>query len=198
MNDLTEREKNARDTLGYTSEWIDAGVLDSATLMEQFERFGSGGTQKTAKYRAQTVTAWLAEGPSLSNEQIDAFLAVMNADSDAKLSHAAIVELIQSTRIDLEKLERIARFDEKLMRRHAALIRRTFLMRQMQSGVTDDHMAQMIEYKDAAVQTSLIHDARLTRKHAELLAERGANPTIREKARKWAQDKAFWKGKTAG
>ena len=118
----------------------------------------------------------------------------MKADSDSKLTHAAIAELIQSVRIDLVQLERIARSDAKLMRRHTALIQRTFLIRQMESGVTDDHMAQVIECKDASVQTGLIRDARLTRKHAELLAERGVNPTIREKARKWSQDKQFWKG----
>lgn len=193
MNDLTGQLRNALDALGYTGEWLQAGLLDSARLAEQFERFESGGTRKTAKYRAQTVSAWLADESPLADEQIDAFLGVMKVDSDSKLSQAAIVELIQSSRINLGQLERIARSDEKLMRRHAALIRRTFLIRQMESGVTDDHMTQLIEYKDAAVQTSLIRDSRLTRKHAELLAKRGANPTIREKARKWAQDKPFWK-----
>ena len=63
----------------------------------------------------------------------------------------------------------------------------------MESGVTDDLMVQVIETKDAAVQTNLIRDTRLTRKHAELLANRGANPTIRERAQAWVQDKQAWK-----
>ena len=36
-------------------------------------------------------------------------------------------------------------------------------------------------------------DAATAAQLAELLAERGANPTIRDKARKWSQDKRFWK-----
>ncbi|MFP8880098.1 MAG: hypothetical protein AAEJ52_19680 [Myxococcota bacterium] len=191
MSDLTERESAALDALGYTEEWLRAGLLDSALLAEQFERLQSGGTKKTARYRAQAASAWLAGESALTDEQIDAFLGVVRADS--KLSHATIAELIQSQRINLEQLERIARSDEKLMRHHEALIRRTYLMRQMESGVTDEHMVQVIEYKDAAVQTSLIRDSRLARKHAELLAKRGANSTIREKARKWSQDKQFWR-----
>ena len=195
MNDLTAHERAALDALGYTHEWLQVGLLSRTRLGEQFARFQSGGTQKTAKYRAQTITAWLAEPAPLANDDIDVFLGVMKAESDAKLAHGAIVELIQSPRIEDEQLERIARYDQKLMLRHAALIRRTFLMRQMDNGVTDDHMTQVIEYREAGVQSSLIRDARLTRKHAELLAERGANPTIREKARKWSQDKQYWKNK---
>ncbi len=198
MSDLTRSEDVALEALGYTDEWLRAGILDSASLAEQFDRFQSGGSKKTAKYRGQTVSAWLAGASPLSDAQIDAFLSIMKADSDSKLSHATIVELIQSPRIDLGQLERIARSDQKLMRSHEALIRRTYLTRQMESGVTEDHMAQVIEYRDAAIQTRLIRDSRLTRKHAELLAERGANPTIRETARKWSQDKQFWKGGDTG
>jgi len=189
---------NALEALGYTEAWLDAGILEPAGLAAQFERFRSGGTKKIARYRSQTVSEWLAQRSPLGDEQIDRFLEIVRADPDPKLAHAAIVELIQSRRIDLGQLERIARSDRKLMRSHEALIRRTYLMREMESGVTDDHMNQVIEYKDAAVQTSLIRDTRLTRKHAELLAKRGANPTIREKAQKWAQDKQFWKGGDAG
>jgi len=193
MNDSTVAQQEALDALGYTEEWILSGLLDSALLSEQFERLQSGGTRKTAKYRAQTVSAWLLGTSPLTDEQIDAFLSVVKADSDSKLSNGAIADLIGSPRVSLEQLERIARSDQKLMRRHEALIRRTYLMRQMEAGVTDDHMLQVIEYKDAAVQTNLIRDPRLARKHAELLATRGANATIREKARAWFQDKQYWK-----
>ena len=193
MRDPTESEKTALDALGYTQEWLQYGLLDGALLAEQFARLQSGGTRNTAKYRAKAVAACLDGESPLSDEQIDAFLRVMQADSDPKMSNASIGKLIQSAQISLEQLERVARSDERLMRRHAALIRRTYLMRQMEGGVTDEHMARVIEYKDAAVQTALIHDSRLTRKQAEFLAKRGANPTIRENARAWHQDKKAWK-----
>ena len=51
----------------------------------------------------------------------------------------------------------------------------------------------MIELQDASIQTKLVRDSRLSRRHAELLAKRGANPTIRENARAWFQDKSFWR-----
>jgi hypothetical protein len=198
MSGLTGPERAALAALGYTEAWLANGIVDAVLLAEQFERMQSGGTKKTAKYRGQAVTAWLAGESPLIDEQIDAFLNVMKEEPDAKLPNAGIVELIQSSRISLEQLERIARSDPKLMRRHEALIRRTYLMRQMEGGVSDDHIAQAIEYNDASIQTNLLRDPRLTRKHAELLAERGANPTIREKARKWSQDKSFWKGGNTG
>lgn len=98
-------------------------MLDRAVLVEQFDRMQSGGTKKTAKYRAQAATAWLARESPLSDEQIDAFLNVMKLDPDSKLSHAAIGELIQSRRIDLGQLEQIARSDKKLMRSHEVATR---------------------------------------------------------------------------
>jgi hypothetical protein len=194
MSDLTPSESAALDALGYTAEWLHAELLNRALLAEQFERMQSGGTQKTAKYRTQTLTVWLAESSRVTDEQIDAFLNIMKEDSDSKMANAAITGLIQSSRVSLEQLEQIARSDEKLMRRHEALIRRTYLTRQMEDGVTDDHINRVIEYRDAAIQTSLIRDSRLTHKHAELLSKRGANPTIREKALQWCKDKKFWRG----
>jgi hypothetical protein len=198
MSDLTEDENDALEALGYTEGWLQAGLLDRTLLAEQFERMQSGGTKKIAKYRAQAVATWMTESGLLSDEEIDAFLNVMKEDPDSKMANTAIGELIQSPRVDLKQLERIARSDRKLMRRHEALIRRTFLTHQMEAGVTDDHMNQVIDYKDAAIQTSLIRDSRLTHKHAELLAKRGANPTIREKALQWCKDKKFWKSRGGG
>jgi hypothetical protein len=50
----------------------------------------------------------------------------------------------------------------------------------------------VLEPKDASIQTKLVRDARLTRKHAEGLAKRGANPTIRANAQAWVKDKKAW------
>ena len=87
----------------------------------------------------------------------------------------------------------IANSDRKLMRRHEPLIRRTYLTRRMAAGVTDELIDRVIEFQDASIQNSLIRDSRLSRKHAERLAQRGANPTIRDNARAWHQDKKAWK-----
>jgi len=101
--------------------------------------------------------------------------------------------LIQSPRISLGQLERIAQSDPKLMRRHKLLIRRTYLTRRMEGGVTDELLQQVVEFQDAAIQTGLIRDSRLSRRQAELLARDGANPTIRENATAWVKDKNAWK-----
>ena len=167
-------------------------MLNSVVLLAQYERMQSGGTKKTARYRAEASSAWLADGARLGDEEIDGFLALMRAEPDKKLAKSCIAQLIQSPRVDLVQL-RARRSDEKLIRPHRALLQRMDLMQQMEGGVTDDHMLEVIESKDAAIQTGLIRDARLTRKHAELLAKRGANPTIRERAQKWSVDKKFWK-----
>jgi hypothetical protein len=117
----------------------------------------------------------------------------MAADPDAKMARSALADLVQSARIGLDQLERIARSHSALMRRHEALIRRTWLARRLEDGVTDALLEQVIEARDAAIQNGLIRDPRLTRKQAEQLARRGANPTLRDNAQAWVQDKKAWR-----
>jgi hypothetical protein len=190
---LTETERAALQELGYSEAWLEAGLLDRGLLAEQYQRYRDGGTRKTAKYRSQALAAWRQGSEPVGDVQLDLFLSLMAAEPDAKLAQSAIAELIQSPRISLEQLERIAQSDPKLMKRHEAAIRRSYLTRRLDQGVTDALLERVIEYEDAAIQTKLIRDPRLTRKHAELLARQGANPTIRSQAQAWAQDKKAWK-----
>ena len=190
---ISEVEHAALAALGYSEAWLQSGLLDRQLLADQYARFQAGGTQKTVKYRSQALAAWREGGEPILDAQLDAFLSLMGAESDPKLAHAAIAELIQSPRLRLDQLERIAGSDPELMRRHESLIRRVWLTRRMDDGVTDELFERVIESGDASIQTGLIRDSRLSRKHAELLAKRGANPTIRDKAQAWFQDKKYWK-----
>ncbi len=190
---LTEGESAALAALGYTEEWLESGLLDRRLLADQYQRLQAGGTRKTGRYRSQAVAAWLEGAGSISEAQLDAFLALMSSDPDPKMARAAIAALIQSPRISLDQLGRIALSDPKLMRSHEPLIRRTYLMRRMDDEVTDELIQQVIELQDASIQTKLVRDSRLSRRHAELLAKRGANPTIRGNAQAWFRDKSFWR-----
>ena len=78
------------------------------------------------------------------------------------------------------------------MRKHEALIQRTYLARRLEIEVSDALLEQVLELKDASIQTQLVRDARLTRKQAEKLATRGANPTLRSNAQAWVKDKKAW------
>ena len=190
---MSETESKALAALGYSAAWLESGLLDRERLAEQHRRLESGGTRKTGKYRAEALAAWReGEGP-LNDAQLDAFLSLMAADPDTKMAHSAIAELIRSPRISLDQLGRLAGADRALMKRHEALVRRTYLMRRLDEEVTDELIERVIEFQDTAIQTKLMRDARLTRKQAELLAKRGANPTIRENAQAWYQDKKAWK-----
>ena len=190
---MNKADRSALAAIEYTEEWLSAGVLDREQLAEQHERFESGGTRKTSRYRSQTLGAWLARDEPLDSAQVDAYLALLAADPDPKLAKRSIAELIQSPRIDLDLLDHIAQSDPTILKRHEALIRRTYLTLRLDEGVTDELIQLLIDDRDAAIQTRVIRDTRLSRKHAELLAKQGANPTIREKSQAWYQDKKFWK-----
>ncbi|TFG97630.1 MAG: hypothetical protein E4H11_01670 [Myxococcales bacterium] len=186
-------EQAALEDLGYSQEWLRSGILDRQLLAEQHERFRGGGSRRIAKYRSEALGTWLSGSGPIDEAQLEACLSLIGADPDAKLGQTALAALIQSPRISLKQLERIAQSDPKVMRRHEPLIRRTYLTRRLDAGVTDELLAQVIEFQEAAIQTALIRDARLSRKQAELLAKRGANPTIRKQAQAWFQDRKSWK-----
>lgn len=189
----TQAERAALEALEYSEEWLRSGLLDRRLLAEQYQRFQAGGSGKTARYRSQALAAWRdLEGP-IPDAQLDAFLELMRADPDPKLAQSAVADLIRSPRIGLEQLQRIAASDPKLMKRHEALIRRAYLSRRLEQEVTDELLQRVIEFEEAAIQTRLIRDPRLSKKQAELLARSGANPTIREQAQAWARDKKAWK-----
>lgn len=188
---VSAEDRSALDALGYTEAWLSSGILDRALLREQVERLQAGGTKKTGRYRTQALAAWCeAEGPA-PDDQVDALLALMDAEPDAQVAQAGITGLIGSARISLDQLGRIAA-DPKLLRRHEKLIRRTYLGRRLAEEVTDELIDRVVELGDASLQTHLVRDRRLTRKQAERLARQGANPTIRANCEAWVQDKKAW------
>jgi hypothetical protein len=142
----------------------------------------------------EELAAWSERATRFETAELDAILAGLRSEADEKLVHAALAALIESPAQDLAGLEHLARADPKLMQRHEALIRRTYLARRLDEGVTHEVMQQVIDSRDAAIQSRLVRDARLSRKQAELLAKRGANPTIRANAQAWVKDKKAWKG----
>ncbi len=141
---------------------------------------------------SETLTDWLDAPGAIGDAQLDAFLARVREVRDAKLASAAVAALIASPRLSLTQLERVARSDRALMRKHEALIQRTYLARRLEIEVSDALLEQVLELKDASIQTQLVRDARLTRKQAEKLATRGANPTLRSNAQAWVKDKKAW------
>ncbi|HJO25069.1 MAG: hypothetical protein QF890_15555 [Myxococcota bacterium] len=141
----------------------------------------------------QALDALRASTQPLDGTQVDAFLEAVRTESDAKRTRAALAELIESPQLGLDQLERVARSDPKLVRGHETRIRRTYLNRRLEESVTQELLEQVIESRDATIQTQLVRDARLSRKQAEQLAKRGANPTIRQNAKTWVQDKKAWR-----
>ncbi len=140
----------------------------------------------------ETLTAWLATTGPIDDAQIEAFLARIREQPDAKLAASAIATLIASPQLGLAQLERIARSDRSLMLRHEPLIQRTYLARRLEAEVSDELLERVLELKDASIQTRLVRDPRLTRRQAEQLAKRGANPTLRANAAAWVKDKKAW------
>lgn len=188
-----DAESEALAELDYSQAWLDSGLLDRATLLEQQRRMREGGTRKTARYRTETLAAWREASGGLGEPQIDAFVTVMRGESDKKFVNAAITELITAPQLGPEGLERLAHADAKLIEKHAPLIRRTVLARRLAEGMDDELLELVIEAKDPALQTPLVRDPRLSRKQAERLASRGANPQIRSNAEAWVKDKKAWR-----
>ena len=58
-----DAETEALEALDYSETWLESGILDARTLLEQYARMQAGGTRKTARYRNEALAAWRSSRP---------------------------------------------------------------------------------------------------------------------------------------
>jgi len=87
--------------------------------------------------------------------QLEAFSRACAEERDAKLAHAAVAALIAFA-APQPRAARARRpvSDRELMRRHEALIQRTYLARRLETELSDELLEQVLELKDASIRRS--------------------------------------------
>ncbi len=104
-------------SLGYTSKWLDYGLLDPAELEAQFRAFLAGEDTNTEHYRFASFRRILTGGP-LSDTRVEQFLELATLDPDRVMATSALYELcsylpLTERQLDLAAEHRYLRADPR-------------------------------------------------------------------------------------
>ena len=83
------------ETLGYTKEWLEAGLIDNKQLEGQLREFELGEDVETEHYRYRTLKNWLKLKSTFTDTEVADFLKLTKVDADRVMASAAVHDLLR-------------------------------------------------------------------------------------------------------
>lgn len=109
MKDTMMRE------LGYTNNWIVAGILSDYLLKKQYDNYLHSNDKNIEHYRWKLLTSWIDSKSIFDNDDWIGFIKIFDEDSDKDMMKSVLISLIQSGLLKDEQLEEIENnFDYKI------------------------------------------------------------------------------------
>jgi len=170
--------------LEFGSAWRESGLLDPHLVRCLHERFLSSSDKNTEHYRHAAFQAVFAGRQALGDGEVDAYLALVEADADAAMASSALLLLVEWSGLTSAQQDRIERHPlvqgspiaQRFLRR--ARLRRVVALPHRSA----DDTARCLAAEDGRIQDALLDDGRLTRAELTDLHSRAANKRIRHDA----------------
>jgi hypothetical protein len=185
---MTENSKSTALTkLGYTSKWIEYGVLSLEQLEKDLQNYQQpNGDRNTEHYRYRVLIEYVNNKSGFSNEELDHLLELIVEDPDPLMTRSFVIFYLLKR--DILTDSQFVAFGEHALAREAkiskAYLNYDVLRRLRQDGLTSDVIARCIDDGDGQVHRKLLEYADLPRYAVQALAERGANKAVRNIAQK--------------
>jgi hypothetical protein len=164
--------------IGYTSLWLDYGVLTIEYLTEQEKIFDKSGDQNTEHYRYHTFRNYLSSKKKLSNTELDNYLQLTFNDSEQLMAGSATVDLFNTvalTDLQFDKLCRVighfGEWTEKIV------ARQKLLKKLRTTKLTGDLFNECIVNGDSVIHEFILDVADLNQ--LQELVVKGKNKKIR-------------------
>jgi hypothetical protein len=176
---MTDRQlKDKLTKIGYTTLWLDYGVLTIDYLIEQEQTFDNSDDQNTEHYRYQTFRYYLSSKNKLSDYEFDNYLKLTFEDSDTLMAGSAAVDLfnyVELTDLQFDKLcKAIGHFGKWTEK----VVTRQILLRQLKtSEMTTDLFKECIINGDSVIHEYILEIADLNQ--LKELTINGKNKKIR-------------------
>ncbi|MCC6761949.1 MAG: hypothetical protein IT252_12080 [Chitinophagaceae bacterium] len=176
---MTDKQlKNKLSKIGYTTLWLDYGVLTIDYLIEQEQTFDNSDDQNTEHYRYHTFRHYLSSKNKLSDIEFDNYLELTFADNDQLMAGSAAVDLftkVNLTDFQFEKLSKsIGHFGEWTEK----VVTRQTLLRQLKaSKLTTALFRECLVKGDSAIHEYILDISDLNQ--LQELAINGKNKKIR-------------------
>jgi hypothetical protein len=170
------------EILGYTRDWLAAGVIDSAFLRRQYALFEGSDDKNSEHYRNDAFLAYLRRTNCLTDTEVVLVLALTDvAGFDLRINRS--IQLISSGLLSDEQFERLAATPAIQDGAVAKVYSRHGLLRLLaRSGLTAATFAQIEASPDSVVHEAVLEHPRVSREHLLWLSQSGANRSIRRRA----------------
>lgn len=176
---MTDKQlKDKLTKIGYTTLWLEYGVLTIDNLIEQEQTFDNSNDQNTEHYRYQTFVYYLSSKNKLSDYEFNNYLKLTFEDSDPVMAGSAAANLfnkVELTALQFDKLcKTIGHFGEWTKK----IVTRQILLRKLKtSKLTTDLFKECIVNGDSVIHEYLLEIADINQ--LKELIIKGKNKKIR-------------------
>src|SRR5689334_12768521 len=88
--DLTKAMK----ILGYSSQWLDSGLINKQFLMDQLDEYQSSEDKNTEHYRYTAFQDILKTNTTLSDNTLEMYIELASIDEDHAMGKSALGDLV--------------------------------------------------------------------------------------------------------
>jgi hypothetical protein len=182
--------------LGYTSKWIEYGVLSWKQLERDLVKLHQPDSDlNTEHYRYKVLIEYVNTKSKLSNAELDHLLELIVQDPDPYMTHSFV--MVHLLKRDVLTDDQFLAFGEHILASKAEIskvyLNCDLLRRLRQDGLTPDVITRCIDVGDGEVQRKLLECTNLPRDAVQALAERGANKAVRNIAAERLRSKRYTK-----
>jgi hypothetical protein len=184
MNDAVPELALMLARLGYTQAWLASGVVTPELVAAQCAALETSGDPNGEHYRARAFIAFLEQLRHLTDDQLDALLALRDAGTDGvDLSANRRIALLNSGLLaeDRARSERVRTWADQPPSRRVYR-RLLFRLELRRTGLTESIFEQLRAEGDAELERAALAAAELSVEQAEWLSVHGSNHRVRNVA----------------
>jgi hypothetical protein len=176
MTDKELKKKLAK--IGYTTLWLDYGVLTIDYLTEQEQNFDNSDDQHTEHYRYHTLRRYLSDKDILSDIEFENYLSLVFEDNDQLMAGSAAADLFNKIDLTDFQFEKLCKLIGHFGVWTEVVVSRQSLLRKLKAGnLTKELFRECLVNGDSVIQEYIVDIADLNQ--LEELAKNGNNKKIR-------------------
>ncbi len=184
-----QRELNE---LHYAPQWQTSGFLTPGFVSRQYAQFQTDTDRNTEHYRWQAFCRILNTNDTLSDKEIDQFIALCDIDEDRTMACSAIISLLKWKGLRDSQVDDIISITQEKYNITRQVKREQLLRKLQSSDINDDIITQSIASNDSMVQRELL-TKNLAKKHLEEIKQHGATRAVRNSASIMIKEKTIIK-----
>lgn len=182
-------EEDKLKLLGYAGEWITGGYLSEALFARQLAEYEPGATEHC---RYQAFRDWIYSRASYTDAELDGLYRLIHLDPDPIMAYSAGLDLVRRPGLTDVQFDRFAAFlsqgtQEERVRKVIAVTRHLRVLQSL-AVIGEEEFRAYLALDLSEVQEYLLeHFAPHNEAFMEMLAEKGTNKKIRNKAKQGLQ-----------